>query len=937
MRRIYFLLAFLFVLCGGGYTLEAETISFSSFVTGGNTTVDALFGKSFIIKNKNRSNVMYVDGTTVKTSSTISQAATFSVSKVTEGDNTKCYLTTTVNETTYYLSNNAGALSTETSPLCIGYNTTNAGFYIYNETETASSAINDYGGNLGGWTSTDLGSTWDFGSLSTSPELIVSDDANTTWYTIKNVRAAATSGRTSIYTYSTGVEGAKIGMSASIADDPTAYLWKIVNNSGNYNIVNKDGLAVNWLSTSTTPKTVVVNYITSGNYKGWNITDASNNGSGWNSDGENGLTSYSKTDAGSIWDFNVYDIEGIRYDNLRSKALVILNTIGSVGGYVSDDDATNLQTVYAAAVDKTHNNELETALAPFSSKTPIDFKYGKKYALKNVANSFYLEYTTATQGNGTTAVTTPHLSNTGKTSSTFEQNNDNYTFSFYKYGDKDYMYNVGSKTFISSFANGGWLLSVTPTAMTINPVSTTNYAFKLASGGDSEYIHSNNGYATGVVTWNANTASQWNLIEVGDVSAEDLATIQSYAEFGTNLATAKALVAAENSVGGYTTTQLATLKSVYADGNCTIDNGEALINAINALSSENTIQFNYSKKYALKNVSNNNFYLEYKEEAQGSATAPHLTNTGKTTNAYEATNDNYNFSFYKDGDNTYMYNVGSKKFVTSHADGNDSWWTLSETPSAIGIATPTTTSYAFRLASQTADGNNYIHVNNGNYDSGVVCWSSSSTASQWNLVEVGDVSVSEIAYIDELVANATTMTLTIGAAGYATLSSTYAMLIPQDVKVMYASSTTATSVKLTQITDGVIPASYGVVVKGEEGTYTFKKTLQSGTSETNLLVGTLDSAREAQANEYVLAMKNNVVGFYKVTVGSTMLANKAYLYDGSSLSKGFTFDEGGLTGIDDATIKDSDASKIYYNINGQRELNPKKGMMYIVKGQKIIF
>ena len=414
-----------------------------------------------------------------------------------------------------------------------------------------------------------------------------------------------------------------------------------------------------------------------------------------------------------------------------SGAKTILEKVGYVGGLdPTDADVLALQTVYNNG-SGTDAAAINAAVAALSGKTPLAFKYGKKYALKNVANpTLYLEYTTTTQG----TIDTPHLTNTGKTSSTYDASSNNYSFSFYRQGDNVYMYNVGSKTFVSTYGSDAWSLSTTPTAMTVSPITSANYAFKFVSGGEYTHMHINNGsnYATGTVTWTSGSnASQWNLIEVGDVDAADLATITSYAEFGTNMTTAAALIAKENSVGGYTTAQLADLKLIYNDGNCTVDKGADLAAAIASVKSNAAIAMDFNKVYKLKNAKSGVYLKTYKTDGNV------ISNTGK---AGAETDADAVWGFFKSKNTQalYMYNDSTKMFVNEYDDQVQ--WNLGKALVPVTL-TDSVVSGAYNIRIKGSESElSYIHVNNGDqYPTGVVGWEASSPASQWYLIPAGDI------------------------------------------------------------------------------------------------------------------------------------------------------------------------------------------------------
>ena len=210
-----------------------------------------------------------------------------------------------------------------------------------------------------------------------------------------------------------------------------------------------------------------------------------------------------------------------------------------------------------------------------------------------------------------------------------------------------------------------------------------------------------------------------------------MAVIQSYAEFGTNLAAAKALISTENCVGGYTTEQLADLKALYDEGNCPIEKGTELAAAVASVKSNAAIAMDFAKVYKLKNVSSGVFLKTYAEDGNV------LSNTGKA--GAETDKDAvWGFLNSKHSDNIYMYNDSSKMFVNTYIDGDR--WTLGDSLVAITL-TDSIKENAWNIRIKGAESEiSYIHVNNGTqYPTGVVGWEASSTASQWYMIPVGDI------------------------------------------------------------------------------------------------------------------------------------------------------------------------------------------------------
>ena len=200
--------------------------------------------------------------------------------------------------------------------------------------------------------------------------------------------------------------------------------------------------------------------------------------------------------------------------------------------------------------------------------------------------------------------------------------------------------------------------------------------------------------------------------------------------------------------------------------------------------------------------------------------------------------------------------------------------------------------------------------------------------------------------------------LNVSAAGYATLYLDFNAHIPNGVELYTASSVDGNRLMMEQVEYGILPANTGVLVKAEQGTYTFVDTYgtTNGYIENNLFRGSAEDVYITPAKEakyYVLSMKDGVVGMYEDALsGGTFKnnANKAYLvlgeknlgiYDeevdtedpGMQLSNSYYFDFSGTTAIDPIVTEVND--NIYYDLSGRRVENPTRGI-YILNGKKIL-
>ena len=170
----------------------------------------------------------------------------------------------------------------------------------------------------------------------------------------------------------------------------------------------------------------------------------------------------------------------------------------------------------------------------------------------------------------------------------------------------------------------------------------------------------------------------------------------------------------------------------------------------------------------------------------------------------------------------------------------------------------------------------------------------------------------------------------ITAAGYATLYvADTDVEIPADVTA-YAAEFENTWLKLNAISDA-IAAGEPVVLKGDEGYYSFMPTTGAVKSSDNVLQGTAEEIDAA--GKYVLAKPaEKAIGFYLAESGE-IAAGKAYLEVSGSEVKGFTFAEDGETGIVSPLGETEEG--VIYNLAGQRINKLQKGIN-IVNGKKVL-
>ena len=197
--------------------------------------------------------------------------------------------------------------------------------------------------------------------------------------------------------------------------------------------------------------------------------------------------------------------------------------------------------------------------------------------------------------------------------------------------------------------------------------------------------------------------------------------------------------------------------------------------------------------------------------------------------------------------------------------------------------------------------------------------------------------------IEEAPAYYNTVTLrTADEYAYSTVYLPFAVDVPQGVEAFTGSLSEGegeTTLRLTSIADGVIPARTAVVLRGTtDGSLALVPATATGTAvEANALQGTLDASTTTPENTYALSGAfAEGIGFYPYTA-ATLPAGKAYLTltAAQAVQKlAFSFGQG-TTGIGAIEAGAADKAATWYDLSGRRVDNPTKGV-YIVNGKKVI-
>lgn len=188
-----------------------------------------------------------------------------------------------------------------------------------------------------------------------------------------------------------------------------------------------------------------------------------------------------------------------------------------------------------------------------------------------------------------------------------------------------------------------------------------------------------------------------------------------------------------------------------------------------------------------------------------------------------------------------------------------------------------------------------------------------------------------------------THTTTLSSAGYATFCLPYNAIVPEGMTA-YTATDNGESVKLTAKESNKIAAGEGVILKGEEGTYTFVAAEGNvNATESNQLVGvTKDTQLSASDNAYMLTRDKdtNAIAFRRLatTTPYTLSANKAYLKlnegDESRQLISVTWNDNATSIYELKGKKDAHDGAIY-NLAGQKLIHTQKGIN-IINGKLVI-
>ena len=182
-----------------------------------------------------------------------------------------------------------------------------------------------------------------------------------------------------------------------------------------------------------------------------------------------------------------------------------------------------------------------------------------------------------------------------------------------------------------------------------------------------------------------------------------------------------------------------------------------------------------------------------------------------------------------------------------------------------------------------------------------------------------------------------TVPVTIGSTGWATLYTPYALDFEGTGLTAYTATVNLneSTVELTDVT--TVPANTGVVLMGDEGSYTIPVIASSETEQGDMKGNaTAATTYDADYSRYYLAMNTeDKAQFKKLNVGGTIAAGKAYLEIDPTTARALNVVFAGETTAIDAIANVKEQNGEVYNLAGQRVAKPAKGL-YIVSGKKVI-
>ena len=215
-------------------------------------------------------------------------------------------------------------------------------------------------------------------------------------------------------------------------------------------------------------------------------------------------------------------------------------------------------------------------------------------------------------------------------------------------------------------------------------------------------------------------------------------------------------------------------------------------------------------------------------------------------------------------------------------------------------------------------------------------WKGSSTEVKFEASEA-QARATKVVVTVELDEEPLDLSFTISSAEWKTLVAPATVSMPTGVDAYIVTKADASSVTLTDVT--VLTKGTPFIVWGEEGSYTMDEADEEDLAyndvdlSANLLQISDGTTTTKDNNTYVLANKNDQVGFYRWTGDASLSAGRVYLQIADAAREFIGFDAE-ATGISEVAAQ-TDAALRVYTLGGQRVARPAQGL-FIVGGKKMI-
>ena len=760
------------------------------------------------------------------------------------------------------------------------------------------------------------------------PFTVSTSFADATWYyaTIRNTKylRADDSAKDSNGRYSTNSSNGRTDVYKwAFFGNPYA-LYIANKGQGNGKYLNADvgsNLAPNFLVTDTPSDTTTTLWeaITNGN-NGFTLRSLTGTNLYINDAGNGGNLGYwndtrGRADAGGKWVVEEAAASDKALLNTAINSAQALVDGADTPGYINSTAAATLSAAITTA-QGVHDDAAGDYLSAYNTLTAA---IATATATENINYTPRTDvYYTIVNARGAMVYDASHSSSVDDTndnaeyvwygSTTPDATNVNNLWGFIERDGHYYMYNVGKQQFASvgkGTYGATWIFSDTPAYITLDDgiadeiaVPKVRVRATIATTGNCYTMSVSTQYTGPIITYDEN----------GDGGVPMLFT-ESTVTVDPDITATMYFTALKNAIDACAEISLGTGVNQFAESDA----------YDTALSAANTTYNNASSTNSELQTAISNLESAVSSLVLNLPSAGFYRIKGKTSGNYLAAgmaNSKYAMSSATDATTIFYYD-GTKvvNFGSGMANGmsQSSWnWVTDDAASTVTFADGETNGgYSFKSS------NAFFYDGGTNADRG----SSLNTDARyrnWYLTEV------------------TSLPVTISAAGYATFNSPVAVEIPQDqvITAYQASVQDADYIRLVSIDDGVIPANFPVVLKGNPGTYTFNITTTELTGENyhaNELKGSIAAKRVSVGEIYTLQRDSETtVGFYP-NAGETFKGFSAYLTSASG-SRGFQMVSS--TGIEH--IATPILFENAYDLQGRKAGIVKKGV-YIVNGKKVLF